>query len=1022
MSVLTSSAFSNFFSELHGYSPFAWQEELARQACEGMWPAYLAVPTGSGKTAALDAAIFALAVQAELPPSARTVGRRIFYVVNRRVIVDEAFDRARKIAQALYVPKSNQPTVARVASALRALAGSSANNSASPLTTVQLRGGIYRDNRWARSLTQAMVVTSTVDQVGSRLLFRGYGVSDCARPIHAALVAHDSLILLDEAHISEPFVQTLMQVQRFRSLGHGGISNSDAPPMPALNTPFAFLQMTATPPPDANSVLRLTEKDRENKTLSARLTATKPAKLMVAKASGAKALASLADALVLEALAIHERMQPRSIAVLVNRVATARQVARLLSEKIKGAPITLLIGRMRPIDRDIVTGELREQLRTRRPDESDHPGDSATTRFVVATQCLEVGADLDFDALVTECASLDALRQRFGRLNRGGRSISAQATVVIRSDQIAKDEGKVAPDSSAFDPIYKGALALTWSWLSSIAQDETVDFGIDAMDAQVTKLRISNEPRFASLLSPKANAPVLLPAYLDAWCQTNPSPVPEPEPALFLHGPGCGDPDVQVCWRADVPHESDDKAAWIQVVTACPPSSVECLNVPLGQLSRWIRSGSAGDANASDVLGAPPSEPSDEETPSNKRGLIWRGPRHSQLLVGANGLRPGDTVVLSAESEGWDILGHVPDATVATIDVGEVAFRLTRRREIIRLHPKFLTPGTGGFAFAELVKWSTNPDADLNTKELRGLLSAAADEFPEDKSRSRALSALAEKASGLIWERYPDQAEKGVILRTRRVANSPAAEAHGEGDVSDDGDDALSNSPGDEPIALDAHLADVLGATHAALAQLPLGAWRSAIECAAALHDWGKADERFQALLLDGDVQRAWAQPALLAKSAKIPNSPAAFAVARLRAALPAGFRHEMASVQLALTSVGAEHLPSDALLRDLTLHLIASHHGYARPFAPVVADDTPPDIELPVSASVVRLDGPSRTAVPPHRLDSGIPDRFWQLTRIFGWWGLPYLETVLRLADQQTSEAPSTRSTLPSNGVIVTS
>src|SRR4030095_14961122 len=88
-----------------------------------------------------------------------------------------------------------------------------------PLHVICLRGGMYRDEAWARSPAQPVVCVSTVDQVGSRLLFRGYGLGarTCnTLPIHAGLAGDDALVVLDEVHLSSPFEQTLGAVDRYR--------------------------------------------------------------------------------------------------------------------------------------------------------------------------------------------------------------------------------------------------------------------------------------------------------------------------------------------------------------------------------------------------------------------------------------------------------------------------------------------------------------------------------------------------------------------------------------------------------------------------------------------------------------------------------------------------------------------------------------------------------------------------------------------------------------------------------------
>lgn len=139
----------------------------------------------------------------------------------------------------------------------------------------------------------------------------------------------------------------------------------------------------------------------------------------------------------------------------------------------------------------------------------------------------------------------------------------------------------------------------------------------------------------------------------------------------------------------------------------------------------------------------------------------------------------------------------------------------------------------------------------------------------------------------------------------------------------------------------------------------------------------------------------------LLAKSGGMPRTHAARARARRESGYPAGGRHELLSVRL-VESEGASELLATAHDRELVLHLVASHHGRCRPFAPVVEDPSPRQVK----ERIVGLDVDGRTDTGLERLDSGVPERFWRLVRRYGWWRLAYLEAVLRLADHRCSES----------------
>ena len=111
------SDFAAFFAALNGgCGPFRWQERLLDALLEnGRWPDQIAAPTGAGKTSAIDVHVFAVALTAD--GSGPRLPRRLAMVVDRRVLVDDQYQRARVLAAELADPAHDvvAETAARLA-------------------------------------------------------------------------------------------------------------------------------------------------------------------------------------------------------------------------------------------------------------------------------------------------------------------------------------------------------------------------------------------------------------------------------------------------------------------------------------------------------------------------------------------------------------------------------------------------------------------------------------------------------------------------------------------------------------------------------------------------------------------------------------------------------------------------------------------------------------------------------------------------------------------------------------------
>ena len=480
------------FHQITGHHPYPWQHRLYAALVHGAVPDAVDIPTGLGKTLCVLVLLLARLRNPALP-------RRIVYVVDRRAIVDQTADAIRVWIERI----GALPRVARQFDACAAFPAER------PVQLGVLRGGLGDDGAWRVDPARPAVVVGTVDMIGSRLLFSGYGDGRWARPMHAGLLAHDAIVVLDEAHLSPAMgglLRAIEALQRRRE--------------------FRTMTLSATAAASANG-LGLAPADFASPALRRRLHAAKTLRF-VSVATPKDRIAHLCDAALAH--------RTGAIAVFVRTVADARRIAARLARALspdRAERVALLTGTLRGRERAaLCEGAVWRRFRPGRERTHDAP-----SVYLVTTAAGEVGVDLDADHAVMDLSPLDSIIQRIGRVNRTGAG-SATITVVFSKNEAQRP--KTAPKT--FRDTLHVARARTLATLRGLA------------DVSPATLHGLDKRTLETCTVPRARPARLDAVVVEAFAATS-TPLPLPPVAVYLRGV-CDEHDVPetfLAWRWDIP-------------------------------------------------------------------------------------------------------------------------------------------------------------------------------------------------------------------------------------------------------------------------------------------------------------------------------------------------------------------------------------------------------------------------------------------------------------------------------------
>ena len=699
---------------------------------------------------------------------------------------------------------------------------------------------------------------------------------------------------------------------------------------------FRATSLSATGRSGAERAFALDEDDiRGDERARKRLNATKRLTLREApKVDLAKAMAACAVELSNEG--------GRRIIVFANSRKTAQQIAALI-ERAAQKP-ALLVGARRVRERELLKADPVFQRFSPNSNRSSEPA------FLVATSAGEVGVDLDADALVCDLAPWERMVQRFGRVNR--RAEPGEAPVVV-FDAIEDDDEDQSENSTEARKAAKSAGESIKAAFRELFEGDWWPANDDGareaspLALQRLKTAAADYPALRELLeratTPEPLRPAPTPALLDAWSMTSLEehtgrPIVEP----WLRGWVDKEPQTRVLWRAILPPvvPRDDEGNIDRNATearlkaffdAAPPHLTEMLETYSIEVADVVNKRVVA---VSKRAGRPP--PSSAEMGENSPEPLRGGDVAAVILSLANDVERFATLSYLAANP---------------------------------LHPR------------DLISRTIVMDARLGGLDKDGLLDPNADAMP------RALD------DDLTWS--PDREKIGFHIGKAMSAGSPTQGCRigFRCPVSNDDEDAEGeeirvgiyrkgrDAAGDlaissEPQTLDDHTKAIVSEVERLVKVLGLAPELAAVlRIAARLHDLGKSRKLWQ---------RAMGAPnggAVYAKTEGGGNP----ALLRLGEET---YRHEFGSLREAESDAELNSLIPE--LRDLALHLIASHHGFARPVIAAV------DPDEPLSQSAARA--------------PDIALRYIRLQKRWGWWGLAWIEALLRAADWLASAAHDSR------------